>query len=321
MTRFEPSRYISVAMHFRCNLKCEHCMIEGTMDRLEPYSLDSFEEVLRQNEADRRWTGLIFTGSEITLRPDLPHLATRARESGFDHVRIQTHGMRLASRRYCDELVSAGVDEFFVSVTAADAATHDAITDVKGSFARTVRGLENLDEHDGVVALTNTVITERSYRQLDALVHRLGHLENLVQMEFWNYLPMSDRDDRGLLVANTLILPHLSRAISSARELGRDVAVKNFPECLLGDQRDAVDSYHAETLIDPDYWKEYERNELGRCAHRSVCTSTNCFGLTTAYVDKHGWDTDILRPFVAPPGQVAVHRRSVSAVSVPIRRR
>ncbi len=29
-------------MEFRCNLKCVHCMIEGTMDRLVPQSLDQF---------------------------------------------------------------------------------------------------------------------------------------------------------------------------------------------------------------------------------------------------------------------------------------
>lgn len=52
-----------------------------------------------------------------------------ARQSGFEHVRIQTHGMRLASRKYCEQLIEAGVDEFFVSVAASDASAHDAITD------------------------------------------------------------------------------------------------------------------------------------------------------------------------------------------------
>ena len=42
-------------MHFRCNLLCEHCMIEGTMDRLEPESMERFQEMLDFNLAQHRW--------------------------------------------------------------------------------------------------------------------------------------------------------------------------------------------------------------------------------------------------------------------------
>ena len=74
--------------------------------------------------------GSRITGAEITLRRDLPELARLARGNGFEHVRIQTHGMRLADLAYCRELIDAGVDEFFVSVAASDADSHDAITGV-----------------------------------------------------------------------------------------------------------------------------------------------------------------------------------------------
>ena len=46
MGRFDHSRYVSMTMEFRCNLKCVHCMIEGTMDRLEPQSFAQFMRVL-----------------------------------------------------------------------------------------------------------------------------------------------------------------------------------------------------------------------------------------------------------------------------------
>ena len=36
MGRFNHRDYVSMTMEFRCNLKCVHCMIEGTMDRLAP---------------------------------------------------------------------------------------------------------------------------------------------------------------------------------------------------------------------------------------------------------------------------------------------
>jgi len=294
--RFIASDYVELTVHFKCNLKCEHCMIEGTMDWLKPESTDQFEEFLARNAQEGRWKGITLTGSEVTLRRDLPDMARRARQSGFDHVRIQTHGMRLADADYCRELVEAGIDEYFVSVTAADAATHDAITKVPGSFDKTMRGLDNLDAYDHVSVLTNTVVTRLSYLQLAAVVERTRHLRRLVQMEFWNYWPMRESDDKNLLASHLEVLPHLRRAIGLARACGRAVEVKNFPECLLGDDGDALDNDQPKLVIDPNFWTEFMRNGFHQCVHRSYCESTRCLGLNTAYVGKFGWHADELVP-------------------------
>lgn len=304
MGRFIHDQYVELTMHFRCNLHCDHCMILETMHRLEPESMGRFQEVLDCNRQRKRWMGLILTGSEITLRRDLPDLARLARQNGFEHVRIQTHGMRLADEAYCRDLVEAGVDEYFVSVTAADAVTHDAITGVPGSFDRTLRGLENLEAFEGVTTLTNTVITARSYRSLPAVVERLGHLRRLAQMDFWNYWPMSEADDKDLIVSHLDILPYLRRAIAAARAGGRAVEVKNFPECLLGEDRDALDNNQPRLLIDPAFWSEFTRNGFGQCVHRDACGSRRCLGLNTAYVRKYGWQADVLvpLPMCMPPG-------------------
>ncbi len=109
MGRFNHDQYVELTMHFRCNLGCEHCMIEGTMDRLEPESMERFEELLAYNRQMRAWRALVLTGAEITLRSDLPILATRARENGFEHVRIQTHGMRLADPEAPEPLITDDV--------------------------------------------------------------------------------------------------------------------------------------------------------------------------------------------------------------------
>jgi MoaA/NifB/PqqE/SkfB family radical SAM enzyme len=295
--RFAAADYVEVTVHFKCNLKCVHCMIEGTMDWLRPESNGQLARILVQNARERRWKGLTLTGSEVTLRPDLPDLARAARRHGFEHVRIQTHGARLADRDYCGELVDAGIDEYFVSVTAADASTHDAITGVTGSFDKTVRGLENLDAFDQVVTLTNTVITERSYRQLPAVVERLGHLRQLAQMEFWSYWPMRETDDKDLVASHLEVLPYLRKAIAAARLQGRTVEVKNFPECLLGDDRDALDNDQPKLVIDPEFWPEFMRNGFHQCVHRSYCASRRCLGLNTAYVNKYGWHAEVLVPF------------------------
>ena len=297
MGRFDHGEYVSMTMEFRCNLKCVHCMIEGTMERLAPQTFEQFTQLLKHNAKRGEWKGLILTGSEITLHRDLPQWARLARAHGFEHVRIQTHGMRLANRNYCAELVDAGVDEFFISIAAADAATHDAITQVPGSFAKTLRGLELLDEFEGVTTITNTVVTTQSYRQLPALVERLRSLRRLAQMEFWFYFPMSEKDDKDLIASHVDALPFLRDAIGGARALGRGVEVKNFPECLLGEDRGALYNDQPKLFIDPAFWTEFMRNGFHQCVYRESCASENCLGLNSAYASKYGEHADVLVPF------------------------
>lgn len=307
MGAYDHRAYVSLTMEFRCNLRCVHCMIEKTMDRLVPESRDRFAELLAHNRRTGQWRGLILTGSEITLLKDLPDLARQARASGFRHVRIQTHGMGLAQRAYTDSLVAAGIDEYFVSVTAPDAPSHDAITGVPGSFDRMMAGLDDLDTRDGVAILSNTVVTARSFRRLPEVVARLAHLGRLTQMEFWVYFPMRESDDKDLVASHREILPYLRRAVADARALGRAVEVKNFPECLMGGDRDALVNGQPQLFTDPAFWAEFARNGFYQCVYRDACASTECLGLNTAYVRKFGFEDDLLRPIgrASPPVSAA----------------
>ena len=294
--RFDHSTYVSLTMEFRCNLKCVHCMIEDTMDHLEPQSQDTFNELLAYNRENKVWKGLILTGSEITLHRDLPLLAEQAKASGFEHVRIQSHGMHLGKLDYCTKLVESGVDEFFISVTAADAVTHDRITQVEGSYQKMLTGMENIDRWEHTISITNTVVTKNSYKQLPDVVRSLSHLKNLVQMEFWFYWPMSEQDDKSLLVPHAEMLPYLKEAVSLAQALGRRVEIKNFPQCLLGDMKDLLVNGQPQLFIDPVFWTEFEKNGFYQCKHRNECQSTECLGLNSAYIEKYGWEEKILVP-------------------------
>lgn len=296
MGRYDHTQYVSMTMEFRCNLKCVHCMIEGTMDRLTPETMAQFDTLMAHNSANRQWTGLILTGSEITLRRDLPELARRARASGFDHVRIQTHGMHLGRLDYTRKLVEAGVDEFFVSIAGSDPASHDGITLVPGSFEKSMRGLEHLDAFEGVASITNTVVTEKSYRLLPDIVDALAHIRALTQMEFWFYFPMAETDEKGLVANHLDALPYLKKAIRKAEALGRSVEVKNFPECLLEDDGDLLLNDQPQLYIDPDFWREFERNGFYQCPYREACASKQCLGLNTAYIRKFGTEEAHLHP-------------------------
>ena len=293
---FNHADYVEMTVHFRCNLKCRHCMILETMDWLTPADETEFCTLLEENRREQKWKGLILTGSEVTLRADLPQMAERARDAGFQHVRIQTHGMRLADAEYCRTLIDAGIDEFFVSLTADTAETHDFITEVPGSFKRTLQGIHNLAKFPDVNLLTNTVVTRLSYQTLPSVVGLLKDIPNLVEMDFWSYWPMQEEGDPKLLVSHLEVRPFLRKAIQLARALGRQVEIKNFPHCLLGSDADALLNEQPELRIDPRFWDEFNRNGFHQCAFRDICGSKQCLGLNAAYVKQYGWHEDVLQP-------------------------
>lgn len=296
----DHEKYVSLTMEFRCNLKCVHCMIEDTMDRLAPTSDAVFEKVLKDQQDTGRWEGLVLTGSEITLRRDLPELATRARKAGFQRVRIQTHGMHLGRADYARRLVDAGVNEFFISVAGASRESHDRITAVPGAWDKMMAGMQHLDSYPEVRLLTNTVVTQLCYRELPDLVQALTPFRRLVQMEFWNYFPMAETDEKDLCVPHADLLPVLCQTILKARAAGRFVEVKNVPECLLGDLSDALVNAQPLLVIDPEFWTEFDRNGFHQCPHRAACASTECLGLTSAYIRKFGTEADQLTPLPGP---------------------
>ena len=292
----DHENYVSLTMEFRCNLKCVHCMIEDTMDRLAPTSDATLETICRDQAETGRWKGLVLTGSEITLRRDLPEIARKAKAAGFQHVRIQTHGMHLGRTDYADRLVDAGVDEYFVSVAGSDAESHDRITQVQGAWDKMMQGMAHLDQYDHVKLITNSVITTQSYRLLPGMVDALSHLRRLVQMEFWNFFPMAEGDPKDLAARHSDILPPLRDAILKCRAQGRFVEVKNFPECLLGELGDALVNAQPMLMIDPAFWAEFDRNGFYQCPHQTACQSTECLGLTTAYRAKYGDEGTLLQP-------------------------
>lgn len=266
------------------------------MDYLQPQSGQVFEDVLAEQRRNQRWQGIILTGSEITLHKELIPMVEAAKQAGFKHVRIQTHGMHLGQASFCDSLLEAGVDEYFVSVAGDDAESHDRITQVEGAFDKMMAGMRYLDQFDHVTLITNTVVTKLSYALLPALVENLAHLKRLRQMEFWNYWPMTEYDDKNLIPRVADVLPFLEMAAGRAQELGRAVEIKNFPQCLLGEKAHLLDNEQPQLLIDPAFWDQFNRNGFHQCLYREECSSVQCLGLNEAYTAKYGWEKDLVKP-------------------------
>ncbi len=149
-----------VAITYRCNLKCTFCYA-GCNCTTNPVgddremSLEEIRTVLHKIYRQAKVPSVSFTGGEPTSRRDLPDLVRYAKVLGM-RVNLITNGT-LMTEGLARRLADSGLDSAQVSLEGITPETHDKITVIRGSFARTLRAVENLKEV-GVLVHTNTTI-------------------------------------------------------------------------------------------------------------------------------------------------------------------
>lgn len=168
------ARRVPLNVHFeltyRCNEQCVHCycVVEhGREQDVRPHEL-TYDEVttVLDDLADFGCFYLTLSGGEVLVRPDFFDIAAHARRRGFAY-RVFTNGIGLteAKARRLAALEPLTVE---VSLFSADAAVHDAITRVPGSFRRLMRGIELL-KAEGLRVYVKSVIMKPNLAGLTEL--------------------------------------------------------------------------------------------------------------------------------------------------------
>ncbi|WP_078897153.1 radical SAM protein [Streptomyces sp. NRRL S-495] len=159
----------------RCNLKCVHCYTEshpGSGDKDLLTALD-YESIMNQ-AYDLGCRKIQFIGGEPQLNPDFPGLLSHAKEVGFEFVEVFTNLTRLTENvlRFA---VLNGV-RFATSVYSHDSATHDAITTVRSSHAKTVANLKRLidSEVETRASIIGIRQNDSEVRQTEEFLRDLG---------------------------------------------------------------------------------------------------------------------------------------------------
>lgn len=292
--RINLRRYAVIPVWYGCNSACTICMLSNVKGRLDTVDFAAFSRLVAALVADRRYDSLILSGAEVTTFAELARYVRHAASFGhFKRIQLQTNGRRLVDRAYLAELVEAGVNEFFISVHGP-AAVHDAITRVPGSYAATMEGIANLAGWP-VNIISNTVLTSFNYQSIAALMGMLSAAP-VSEMHLWNFFPM-DRSDRGDLVVGmaglVALFPEIAAAIGPS---GKPLVLKGFPECLAPGAPIFIDSDFPLNIIQDDFWSEFAKNGFGTCVYKEVCAAGECWGLSSAYLEKYGDERRLLLP-------------------------
>jgi uncharacterized radical SAM superfamily Fe-S cluster-containing enzyme len=114
-----------------CNLRCAFCFADSGISSEPDPDVGQIAQMLEFLLNQSGPCPIQLSGGEPTLRDDLPQIVALAREMGFDHIQINTNGVRLAQDvDYGLALRDAGTTVFFLQF---DGITEDVYLRIRGA--------------------------------------------------------------------------------------------------------------------------------------------------------------------------------------------
>ncbi len=221
--------YIQVVRH--CNHFCGFCSNPTT-----PY-VHTFEtmKVLVDDFVRREYFGVILTGGEPTLHPELPKIAEYASAQGL-HVRMITNGSRLADREFAREMADAGVKIVHVSVYSVRLDVEEVLRGTPNTLEKAFAAVRNAHDH-GIEVNINCVINKLNadhlHENIDYWIEHHPYIRHFV----WNNLdPSMGRAE----VNQARFTPRLAdfevslqKALRRLYSTGRTFRVEKVPLCYM----------------------------------------------------------------------------------------
>lgn len=215
-----------------CN---QHCLFCSNPDNERTISLVDARKQL-DCLVENGYFGVILTGGEPTLHPDLPAIVNLARDSGL-HVRMITNGQKTAEAGVLEKLVEAGLQHLHVSVHSARPDVQAYLTSNEDSWRNIERTLELL----GGLELTcdvNTVMCAQNADHLDETVRAIVTRFPFVRHFVWNNIdPNMNRvaENPHTVAKLADIELSLARAVNFLEETGRTYRIERLPLCYMAE--------------------------------------------------------------------------------------
>ncbi|OGO23194.1 MAG: hypothetical protein A2144_11220 [Chloroflexi bacterium RBG_16_50_9] len=158
----------------RCNLRCFHCYLEPYMNQaIDELSTSEVTGILDQLFENGTFD-VTFSGGEPLCRPDIFTIMDHARERGL-FFGLKTNGT-LITEPVADKLKKLGITGVHVSLYGATLMTHERVTGIPGSYARTVRAVKLLRERNIQVAIKTSMMNCNigEVKEMENIARQLG---------------------------------------------------------------------------------------------------------------------------------------------------
>jgi len=172
--------YIQVNRY--CNNQCHFCSNPSNGNNI---SYERWVELM-DDFKEKKYSGVIFTGWEPTLSPDLSKWIRYSNDIGM-HSRVISNGMKCSDFNYTKQLADAGLELIHFSVYSCYDKVHDFLTDTPWSWEKLIKSITNALQL-WIRVQINTVINHYNQEHLDKTVQFLVKYFPEIQHFVWNNL-------------------------------------------------------------------------------------------------------------------------------------
>ncbi|MDD2907718.1 MAG: radical SAM protein [Candidatus Gracilibacteria bacterium] len=274
--------YIQVNRH--CNNACHFCSNPSNGNNISYERgielLDDFKK--------RDYSGVIFTGGEPTLSPDLPKWLAYSKTIGLGN-RMISNGMMCSNTDFMKRLADSGLELVHFSVYSCYEKIHDFLTDTPGSWKKLMMSITNAI-NSGVRVQINTVINHYNENHLDKTVMFLTKTFPPIQHIVWNNLDpemMRKTDTAWSTLPNfDNFKPSLNRAMEYLQSTGRTFRAEKMPLCyirgfewcstetrkIVKEEERIVHFLDFREMIRETEWEHEKLSECKNCDLNQICS-------------------------------------------------
>ncbi len=167
----QDERFVPLVLSYNvtreCNMKCSHCYINATENKL-PNELSTKEaKELMDQIAEVSHPLLILSGGEPLLREDIYELINYGTSKGLK-MGLGSNGY-LIDDAVAKKLKDAGIATVSVSIDSSVPQQHDEFRGVSGAWQKAVYACKALRQN-GVLVQVNTTLTHDNYDQIDDIM-------------------------------------------------------------------------------------------------------------------------------------------------------
>jgi radical SAM protein with 4Fe4S-binding SPASM domain len=164
-------RYVPLVMSYNvtreCNMKCSHCYINATENKLEGELTTAEAKNVIDQIHQVSSPLLILSGGEPLLRKDIYELIEYGTKKGLK-IGLGSNGY-LIDDAVAKKLKAAGIATVSISIDSSIPAQHDEFRGVKGAWEKSVNACKALRQN-GILVQVNTTLTHDNYNQIDDIM-------------------------------------------------------------------------------------------------------------------------------------------------------
>ena len=147
-------------------------------------------------------------------------------------MQLSTHGKKLAEESFLNELIASGVDKLRIPIYGPNAKIHESVTQTKGSFDATLKGIKRLLERKRNIQIQiSSLIVHQNKKNLAGLVDLIKELKI---NDFYFSIPCVLNDDYSYYIPLKNLGPYVKKVYAYALKINHNIQFMEIPYCIFG---------------------------------------------------------------------------------------